>query len=231
MAASAASPAAGCTPVHSAVARTGPTTKVNSSVTDSKAAAVVISGDPCSRDAQRARTIGLICGAVAPAGTAATKSAHSGASRRAAAISAPDGEDVQERLRDQDRPLPEPVGEPAALRRQYGHGDAGRRRHRAGPAEGSGGVLDEQDDADGEHRVGLAGQEARQQKGPGSLGPQQLPVSGAPGGALGVPVPGVLVGPCGVGLGGRGFHGRAFLPPGSALRVTRRELSSRAGPG
>lgn len=81
--------------MHSAVASTGPTTKVNSSVTDSKAAAVAISGEAGrpgaapSRAAQRARTIGPICGMDAPVGTAARKRAHSGASARASAVRPP----------------------------------------------------------------------------------------------------------------------------------------------
>lgn len=112
-AASAISPAAGCTPVHSAVASTGPMTKVNSSVTDSKAAAVgsreevldeffeetvrePVPGPasepfcpdvPLSRAAQRDRTMGPICGTDAPVGTAATNSAHSGASASASTVS------------------------------------------------------------------------------------------------------------------------------------------------
>ncbi len=73
--------------MHSAVASTGPITKVNSSVTDSKAAAVDMSGEPSSLFAQRARTIGPICGVDAPAGTAATSSAHSGACDSASTVS------------------------------------------------------------------------------------------------------------------------------------------------
>lgn len=71
-------PAAGCTPVHRAVANSGPSTNVNSSVTDSKAAAVVIRGEPWSLTPQRARTMGPICGVEAPVGTAATNRAHRG---------------------------------------------------------------------------------------------------------------------------------------------------------
>ncbi len=85
--ASATSPAAGCSPVHSAVASTGPITKVNSSVTDSNAAAVGIRGEPSSFAAHRARTMGPICGTDAPAGTAATYSAHRGAPSSASAVS------------------------------------------------------------------------------------------------------------------------------------------------
>ncbi len=88
------SPAAGCTPVHSAVAITGPRTKVNSSVTDSNAAAVDISGDAGrsgvapSIAAQRARTMGPTCGIEAPVGTAAANSAHRGASASARTVRA-----------------------------------------------------------------------------------------------------------------------------------------------
>jgi hypothetical protein len=85
-AASVSRPAAGSTPVHSAVASSGPNTKVSSSVTDSKAAAVVIRGESWSLTPQRARTMGPICGTEAPVGTAATKSAHRGASASASAV-------------------------------------------------------------------------------------------------------------------------------------------------
>ncbi len=58
---------------------------MSSSVTDSKAAAVVTKGDedPPRATAQRARTMGPTCGTVAPAGTAAISSAHTGACARA----------------------------------------------------------------------------------------------------------------------------------------------------
>lgn len=57
-AASVSRPAAGCTVVHRAVATSGPRTKVSSSVTDSKAAAVLIRGESWSFTPQRARTMG-----------------------------------------------------------------------------------------------------------------------------------------------------------------------------
>ncbi len=94
-AASAISPAAGATVVAMAVASTGPTTKVNSSVTDSKAKAVFsfcgeASGEsPDSLATQRDRTIAPICGTLAPAGAAARNSVQTGACPRASAISAP----------------------------------------------------------------------------------------------------------------------------------------------
>ncbi len=81
--------------MHSAVAITGPMTNVNSSVTDSNAAAVVIRGDAGrpgaapSRAAQRARTIGPTCGIDAPVGTAARNRTHSGACASASAVSTP----------------------------------------------------------------------------------------------------------------------------------------------
>ncbi|CAM5571327.1 hypothetical protein SHIRM173S_11789 [Streptomyces hirsutus] len=78
-AASVIRPAAGSTTVHRAVASSGPTTKVSSSVTDSKAAAVVISGEFLSFTPQRARTMGPTWGTEAPVGTAAANNAHSGA--------------------------------------------------------------------------------------------------------------------------------------------------------
>jgi hypothetical protein len=86
-AASVTRPAAGSTAVHRAVASSGPTTKVSSSVTDSKAAAVVIRGESWSFTPQRARTMGPICGTEAPVGTAAANSAHRGASMSARAVS------------------------------------------------------------------------------------------------------------------------------------------------
>lgn len=79
-------PAAGFTVVHRAVARRGPKTKVSSSVTDSKAAAVLSSGESWSLTPQRARTMGPICGTEAPVGTAATNSAHRGAWPSASAV-------------------------------------------------------------------------------------------------------------------------------------------------
>lgn len=84
--ASVSRPAAGCTAVQSAVATSGPSTKVSSSVTDSKAAAVLMRGELRSLTPQRARTMGPICGTEAPVGTAATNSAHKGASIRASAV-------------------------------------------------------------------------------------------------------------------------------------------------
>lgn len=84
--ASATRPAAGVTAVHRAVASSGPTTKVNSSVTDSNAAAVDISGDFLSVALQRARTMGPICGTVAPVGTATANRVHRGAWARASAV-------------------------------------------------------------------------------------------------------------------------------------------------
>lgn len=64
-------------------------TNVNSSVTDSKAAAVGISGEVSpSAVVHRARTIGPICGTEAPVGTAARNSAHSGAPASASVSSA-----------------------------------------------------------------------------------------------------------------------------------------------
>lgn len=73
--------------MQSAVATSGPSTKVSSSVTDSKAAAVLVRGEPWSLTPQRARTMGPICGTEAPVGTAAAKSAHKGASISASAVS------------------------------------------------------------------------------------------------------------------------------------------------
>jgi len=84
--ASVSRPAAGWTAVHRAVASSGPKTKVSSSVTDSKAAAVVIRGESWSFTPQRARTMGPICGTEAPVGTAAANSAHRGAWERASAV-------------------------------------------------------------------------------------------------------------------------------------------------
>ncbi len=72
--------------MHSAVARSGPNTKVSSSVTDSKAAAVVIRGESWSFTPQRARTMGPTWGTEAPVGTAARKRAHKGASISASAV-------------------------------------------------------------------------------------------------------------------------------------------------
>ncbi len=73
------------------MASTGPITKVNSSVTDSKAKAVfrVPGEESASLATQRARTIAPICGTLAPAGAAARKSVQTGACPRASATSAP----------------------------------------------------------------------------------------------------------------------------------------------
>lgn len=180
------SPAAGCTPVHSAVAITGPRTNVNSSVTDSNAAAVDISGEAGrsgvapSIAAQRARTMGPICGIEAPVGTAATNSAHRGVRQRQYGQGAHGG-GVEEDPRQQDGALTEAVGELAALRGEQRHGDAGDRRDGARAAVRAGRVLHEEDDADGEHREGLPCGEAREEEGPRTGGAQQLPVSGAVG--------------------------------------------------
>ncbi len=95
-AASAISPVEGLTEVATAAARIGPTTKVNSSVTDSKAKAVLTlaaeeaeAPSAVKVEIQRARTIAPICGTLAPAGAAARNRLQAGACPRASAISVP----------------------------------------------------------------------------------------------------------------------------------------------
>ena len=74
-----ASPAAGYTSVASTVTITGPTTKIISSLTDSKANAVCSRGESPSSALQRARTIEPSEGIDAPAATPDSTSAHTGA--------------------------------------------------------------------------------------------------------------------------------------------------------
>ena len=116
-AASVISPAAGCTPVHRAVASSGPKTKVNSSVTDSKAAAVGIRGEPWSFErAQRARTIGPICGTEAPVGTAASEQRPQRGVRQRERRQGRDGRVCTQDAGQQYGALAEAVGELAALK-------------------------------------------------------------------------------------------------------------------
>lgn len=198
--ASVARPAAGWTPVHSAVARTGPTTKVNSSVTDSKAAAVGSRGEPSSLAAQRARTIGPTCGTEAPHGYGGQCQGPDRRAQQGERGQAADGGGVREDHGQQDGALAEAVGEDAHQGRGQRHGDAGDGGDDAGAAVGTGGVLDQQQDADGQHAEGESGCEAGEYKAEGAGRAQELPVAGAGG----------LVGR------DRGCHGLAFPLPGRA---------------
>ncbi|GHF96686.1 hypothetical protein GCM10018787_51630 [Streptomyces thermodiastaticus] len=163
------------------MASSGPRTKVSSSVTDSKAAAVAISGEPFSTTPQRARTMGPICGTEAPVGTAAANSAHRGGVGQGERGQPRGGQCVDQDAGEQDGALPVTVGQAPAEGREQGHGDAGDGRGGAGRAIGTGGVLHEQHDGEREHRERLTCREARQQERPGAAGAQQLPVSRAGG--------------------------------------------------
>jgi hypothetical protein len=95
------------------------------------------------------------------------------------------GQGVHEDAGEQDGALPVAVGETAAVGGEQRHGDTGDGRGGARRTVGTGGVLHQQHDGDGQHRERLACREAGQQERPGAAGAQQLSVSRAGGGDRG----------------------------------------------